>query len=630
MQLPENRQLPLLDSHSRWNGSASVKGSIRNISVEKDGRCEGDVFFSSTANDIATLAREGHLTDLSVGYKPYSEHTTWIEPGESRMCAGKLYKNEDSKKRLAVRTIWKPYEVSTTPIGADAKAKFRSMYDNNLSKGERNMPIEKTETTTDKPVEKAVDVDKIRAAALKEGAEAEGARILEIQTTCRELKVPEEFIKDFLANRTPAIEARQKIVAEAQRLLTPAPQGGDTRVGKDETDKFRSAAVTGLLLRSGYPLNKIEQKERDAVEKTEFRGSSMQHLARHCLKISGMRGVEYMDNKTVADEIIGLCKRGVSQGTGDFPYILAAAANKFLANAYVETPTTYQQWVGFQPLDDFKQNKLVNMSLFSDVDLWPEGASPEWGKFSEKQEYVTLLKWGKAYTISYEALVNDDKGAFSRLPGAIGGACARKRNRIIYNLLYYGNIAGTAGATVGPTMNEDSTAMFTSGHGNLLSALAPSTTALSAARSALKMIKLPAPDPLAKTQYSNAAIKTIVAATAKESLWNQVLNSEAVWDAATNGAINTQANPLIKNPFKGLGLVVDPILDEFSTTVWYAAADPNQMGHIILATMNGNGAPEIRSEPSNIGSAKGISYEVMDIFAAGASDWRGMCKNAGA
>ena len=629
MRLPANGQLPLLDNHSRWSGSSSVKGSVRNISPEGN-LVAGDIFFSSTAADIATLAREGHLTDLSVGYRTFSEHTTWLEPGEERACDGKTYKNEDAKKRLAIRTVWEPREVSTTPIGADEMAKFRSLNDNHLYVGERTMNLkEKTVETTGK---QEPDLDSIRAAARKEAAEAERARVLEIQTCARELNIGDEFIKDFVDKGTPALEARMKCIQEAQRKLAVAPPAGsNVSVGKDETDKFRGAAVTGLLLRSGFPTDKIDSKEREAVEKSEFRGSTMQHLARHILDKSGMRGVVFMDNRQVADAIIDHSKRAVAQGTGDFSYILAAAANKFLLNRYIETPTTYQLWVGFKPLDDFKQNSLVNYSEFSDIDLWPEGTPPKWGRFQDKGEYITLYKYGKAFTISYEALVNDDKGAFSDIPSRIGGACARKRNRIAYSLLYRGNTAGTGSSTVGPTMNEDSKAMFHSDHGNLLSAAAPSVANLGIAAAALKTIKLLAPDADSATQYTNAAIKSLICAVAKEHLWKQVINSESCYDNPTSGA-NQQPNTGMRNPFFGQGIqiVPEPIIDELSSTAWYVAADPNQVAHIVFGTLGGQNAPIIRNEPNAIGAAAGISYEVMDVFSAAAGDWRGIVKNPGA
>jgi hypothetical protein len=633
MQIPAIKQVPLLDNHSRWEGSASVRGSCRNMEDMKNGTAEADVYFSSLANTEATLAREGHLTDLSVGYKTFADKTTWIEPGQRATVNNKEYDNSDSKMRMAIRTTWNPFEISTTPIGADARTKFRDQLSNNQ---QREVKMSNEKTTPETAPEKKPDTDnaELRSAIAKEAGEAELQRVLEIQETCRTLNIELDFAKEMIKGRMSAVEANRKITEEAQKRLKPAPQGApNIGVGADEVDKFREIAATGLLLRSGYPVNKIDPELKKAAEKSEFRGSSIQHLARHCLEKAGMRGVMYMDNKQVADAILDLsCRASVAQGSADFPYITAAAANKFLMLRYTEQATTWQKWCGTQPLNDFKQNKLVNISLFSDIDLVPEGENFKWGRQSDKVEYITLYKYGKAYNLSYEAIVNDDKNAFSQVPGNIGGACARKKERAVYNYLYRGNTEGTGSGAVGPTMNEDSKAMFHSDHGNLLSTLAPSVTSLTAAQLALRTIKLPAPDPTSKTQYTNAPIKYIITTVAKWGLWSQILGSESTWDAATNGAINTQANPNVINPFKnaGIELITTPFLDEFSSTVWYAAADPNQVQHIIMATMAGEEAPQLRSAPNEIGMAKGISWEVMNIFAVGSPDWRGIAKNVGA
>ena len=311
----------------------------------------------------------------------------------------------------------------------------------------------------------------------------------------------------------------------------------------------------------------------------------------------------------------------MAQGTGDFPYILAAAANKFLMLGYNEQNVTWDKWVGRQPLNDFKQNKLVNISLFSDVDLVKEGESFSWGKQADKGEYATLYKYGKAFLLSYEAIVNDDKYAFSRIPRNMAGAMNRKQNRTTYDYLY--------GATgVGPAMNEDSLYMFdataTTGHANLLTGAVPSIAALNLMRKALRKIKLPAPDKTSKTQYSNAPIKYIITGTTYETSLQQLLMSPGD-PALTNAAII--------NPFQGsFTPVIDPVLDEYDTNaapLWYVATDPNIVQHIAMFTLAGEEAPQLRSEPSEIGMARGIAWELMFSFCVAAEDWRGMVKNPG-
>jgi hypothetical protein len=635
VEMPESRQVPLLDNHSRWEGSASVRGSCRNLEDMKNGTAEADVYFSSLANTEATLAREGHLTDLSVGYKTDKNKTVWVEPGQRATVNGKEYDNTNSQKRLAIRTWWKPFEISTTPIGADARTKFRDLQ-HNLNERETAMPETNT-AVAQQPAPSPMDAEnvrKIKEASAAEAIEAFTARCDEIDEACRSLNVNIDFAKDMKKDsKISATEAIRRITTEAQRLMKVAPQGApNIGVNADETDKFREAVTTALCLRNGLPENKIGQESIKKLEGSEYRNiDSPQKVAKICLEKSGMRGVSWMDAVQVATEIVNLSGRAsVSQGTGDFPYILAAAVNKFLMNGYQEAETTYQYWTGRQPLNDFKQNKLVNLSPFSDLDLMPEGENYRWGKYTDKGEYAQLVKFGKAFVLSFEALVNDDKNAFSRIPGAIGLASARIKDRCAYNYLIRGNILGTGSGVVGPTMNEDSLAMFHSTHANIGTTAAPSTTSLTDARTLLRKIKVLAPDATSKTIYTQNKIKTVLAAEAKWGEWSKVLESPAAYLAADGST--QQANPNVINPFKGQGinLVTSPYIDEISSTLWYAFADAAILPNIVLCTLSGMEAPQLRSAPTEIGMARGIAWDLMDIFVFANADWRGAIKNTGA
>ena len=66
-RLPENGQLPLLNTHNRTDAKAVI-GSVRDLRVEGD-KLVGRAFFSAS-DDVEPIWRrvvEGHLTDLSVG-----------------------------------------------------------------------------------------------------------------------------------------------------------------------------------------------------------------------------------------------------------------------------------------------------------------------------------------------------------------------------------------------------------------------------------------------------------------------------------------------------------------------------------------------------------------------------------
>ena len=126
--IPDTKQIPLLDSHCRFDLTC-MKGSIRNLRIESD-KLIGDVYFATDAEKEVKLVREGHLTDLSVGYKISNTETVEIQPGQKLTFEingkNRTVENKDDKKRLLVRTKWWAKEGSLVSIGADDTAKFRS------------------------------------------------------------------------------------------------------------------------------------------------------------------------------------------------------------------------------------------------------------------------------------------------------------------------------------------------------------------------------------------------------------------------------------------------------------------------------------------------------------------------
>ncbi len=122
-QIPPIGQVPLLDSHSR-ESVFKILGSYRECRVETGAtgpELVGRAWFSGTkeGQEAFCLVREGHLTDVSVGYE-VKEHI-WIEPGQTCVFEGKTYEGP-----LRIATRWQVGELSLCPIGADAQAKVRA------------------------------------------------------------------------------------------------------------------------------------------------------------------------------------------------------------------------------------------------------------------------------------------------------------------------------------------------------------------------------------------------------------------------------------------------------------------------------------------------------------------------
>ena len=122
-QFPE--RMPLLDDHSRY-GANSVMGSVRNA-INNGDRWRGTLSFATNAgpdvDQIWEKVRQGHITDVSVGYRYGEGDYVDIAPGQSRRINGKEFAASRART-LRVVTKWSARETSITPIGADDQAKI--------------------------------------------------------------------------------------------------------------------------------------------------------------------------------------------------------------------------------------------------------------------------------------------------------------------------------------------------------------------------------------------------------------------------------------------------------------------------------------------------------------------------
>jgi len=118
-------RMPMLDSHS-LGGAGSVRGSIRNP-INSGDRWRGTLHFATNAGQEADqsweLVRQGHLTDVSIGYRYTEGDYVDIPPGQSRRIQGREF-TANRNRIMRVVTNWSAREASITPIGADDQAKI--------------------------------------------------------------------------------------------------------------------------------------------------------------------------------------------------------------------------------------------------------------------------------------------------------------------------------------------------------------------------------------------------------------------------------------------------------------------------------------------------------------------------
>lgn len=126
--IPQSRQVPMLDSHSRYSVD-DVKGSIRDLQIIGT-ELVGFSHFASDSESEYNKVKDGHITDVSVGYRVFEQHTAVLLKGENAIVEGRNIAN-NTESTMLVRTKWEVMEGSLVVIGADENAEFRSFNHNN-------------------------------------------------------------------------------------------------------------------------------------------------------------------------------------------------------------------------------------------------------------------------------------------------------------------------------------------------------------------------------------------------------------------------------------------------------------------------------------------------------------------
>lgn len=367
----------------------------------------------------------------------------------------------------------------------------------------------------------------------------------------------------------------------------------------DYFEDVRAAAADALLQRAGVSTPNPHPAAGD------FLSLRCVDLARLCLDRSGVSSHGLSTGTLISK---ALTTRSVfGHTTSDFASILEDAANKSLQIGYSETPETWQMWARVGSIPDFREANRPALSAFGDLDIIYENGEYKLGSFQDHKEVLTLATYGKLFSISRQALVNDDLSALSRIPAAMGRSAARTVGDLAYGVL-----------TTNPTLNQDATALFAAGHGNFVaggSGGAPSVATVEAARTAMATQT----DPSGSAML-NARPRFLIVPFALEGTAKTIAAAE--FDPA--GTAGTLTPNTVRGTFQ---VIADARLDADDPAKWYMAADPSMVETIEVAFLDGQQTPYM--ETQNGWSTDGVAYKVRIDAVAAPLDFRGLYMNDG-
>ncbi len=467
---------------------------------------------------------------------------------------------------------------------------------------------------SDTPIIPVAGIDSIEAARKREIEEArmtERQRVTDIVAACKKHSLPEDFQKTLIDSKNEYNICAIEILNKLAEKVTPVV-GGNVSVTKDEHEKFVSHLSNCLAISSG-----IEKKpEAIAESKKDVFINSFHAAMRMDLEKHGERHghLNTADLVTKSLQMIGT-------GSSDLPAAFENVANKSLQAGYTGAPTTYQQWAGRREVADFKTNSIVNVSNFADLLDLPEGSNFVDSKISDKKETYSIDTKGRKFTVSRQALINDDLDVLSRIPGNMGRAAARRVNKDVYDQLTYNSL-------VGPALSDGVALFNLASHYNAIATSGTVTvTTIAAAQRKLKEMPLIIPEPGAVAQYANINGKYLVTGTKNEILIRQTLGSGMDINQTLAGVINPYANSIVP--------VFDPylqaLLDSASAANgWYLAADASDAETIGVAYLRGYTTPTLRRDVSRVGEALGIVMDIYFDYGIYVADHRGIVSNDGA
>ena len=243
----------------------------------------------------------------------------------------------------------------------------------------------------------------------------------EVLSICREFDIePDDYIKRGLS-----IEDTRKAVID-ELVKRNKPVGSRVEIVCDETEKFRAAATDGILMRCGI------MPENPADGANVFRGLSIRDIAIDCLEREN-RGEDFrhMDSMQLYEK----AARSFYNPTAAFPAILDAVIQKSYIEGLKKSRKQYDKWTSVGTLSDFKETKNHEyiMSLGGTLEEIPEnGELPAYKPLDVAMPTRKLKTYGRQFTMTREAFINDDIGLITTLPQRYAALSANTQNEKVY------------------------------------------------------------------------------------------------------------------------------------------------------------------------------------------------------
>ena len=382
------------------------------------------------------------------------------------------------------------------------------------------------------------------------------------------------------------VTVRAAVLDELVRLQVQTPpqwrQGGPSG---DDPAVIRTRAADALAHRLGAS-GELPEASR------QFRGMPLVLQLRHVLNA---RSEPLAFSMTDAEVIT----RSIT--TDDLPILLTETTNRLLLPAYQAAQSPLRRLAQSVTATDFRERFSVRISEAPILLPVAEDGEVTSGPLSESAEPVSVHTEGRIVSTTFQALVNDQLGAFARLPAAFAQSAAESENRAIVNLI-------VSNSGNGPTMSDTHPLFDATWHNNVGTPAAPTEESIEEA-----VVMMRQTTGLDGETLISVVPRYLIVPPALEFTARKVLGTVY---PATSDNVNPLQDGLLE-------IMIEPRLTDPDR--WYIAAN---LPTLIFASLSGYEQPQVETRAG--WEILGVSTRCVHHFGVGVSDYRGMFKNDGA
>lgn len=426
--------------------------------------------------------------------------------------------------------------------------------------------------------------------------EAERQRIAQITELCRHFNME----ATAYINSGASVETVRSAVLDRLMGGQAAPVSAGIRITGTGEDDFRKDASDGLMIRGGL------HPDGATKEANQFAHFSLRDMAVECLEREGVKDARRMS----ADDLLATLSRQYLTPTAAFPSILDNAIEKSYIEGHRTAPVTFDRWTRKGTLKDFKvHDNYYIAGPVGEFLLVPEGGELKHDIPTDAKRPTRRLEtYGKQFTLTRQAFINDDIDLVTRIPARYARAARKTINTQCIQIL------------MGDTKIYDGQKLFDDAHKNVLK-----TGTKPTAESIQKMI-------MALGTQTDEFGESIIIRPSKMILpVGYAFETFGIFNSPTiNTEDNTQsANSLFR--FRDtIELIEDPTINALAgakPAPWFLTANPEDTEFIEVDYLNGQEIPTIRR--SEVPGQLGFVWDIWLDWGVTVMDFRGAIKNPG-